>query len=706
MKLCILWHMHQPDYRIPGAGGRAAMPWVRLHAAKDYMDMARLAEEAPANVQTTFNLTPCLLEQLHELASGTHGDAFLDVARKNVKDWSEAERQFALAHFFSANEDRQIRTLPRYAELNERRARTRTRAKLLETFNDDDFRDLTVLFHLAWSGQWLRRHETVARLVTKGRRYSEDEKNALLALQDEQARAIMPLYGQLARDGRIEISTTPLYHPIVPLLIDLRTATESRPECHVDGIDFRWPEDAKLQLELGLERTEKHLGWRPHGMWPSEGSLSEPALELIGQAGVEWCATDEQNLRRSLGIDARPGSHLRPWRLRGQGPAIFFRDTQLSDLIGFTYSRWDASRAADDLIARAVATAQAHEGPGEPIVPVILDGENAWEFYAENGETFLHTLYERLGNTPGLQATTFARALETAEPGRLGRLAPGSWIYGNFDTWAGHPEKNRAWQLLAGVRREVEDATKASGKPLPDDVREVLLRAEGSDWFWWLGDDHPTAYLAEFDALFRLNLAWVLEKIGREGVVPLDEPIARRAQVTVAVEQPLALISPKIDGLAVRYYEWVGSGIYRPIDEGAAMKLTAEACVSQLRFGFDAENLYLRIDPKPTSPKGELRAALMRFNFETPLGQRTYEWSQDFGIKAVDGTPEGGADAACVNVLEVALPREPLGLAPGGRARMTVELQRSDERREVLPRDGAIELLGPDEHFDNRNWTL
>jgi hypothetical protein len=298
--------------------------------------------------------------------------------------------------------------------------------------------------------------------------------------------------------------------------------------------------------------------------------------------------------------------------------------------------------------------------------------------------------------------------------GRLGRFAPGSWIYGNFDTWAGHAEKNRAWQLLAGVRREVEDVIKSKG-PLPDDVREVLLRAEGSDWFWWLGDDHPTAYLAEFDALFRQNLAYVCQRTGVKPPVGLDEPMARRDQAHVAFEPPLALISPRVDGHAARYYEWVGSGVYRSGEEGGAMRLGTEKVAGELRFGFDDERLYLRLTPRP---KGEvaLKSARVRLSFDgglsgppdarTAQAARVFDWSSSRGLLTLAGDAVPGAEAACERVLELALPRRSLGLAKGGKARLVVELTAFDGRRERLPLDGAIDLTGPDEHFDLRNWTL
>jgi alpha-amylase/alpha-mannosidase (GH57 family) len=706
--------MHQPDYRLPGEGGKAAMPWVRLHAAKDYMDMARLAEAAPENLRVTLNVTPCLLEQLEDLAQGRHSDAFLEIARKDAKDLTEPERLYALEHFFSVNEEQMLRPLPRYVELRDRRSRARASGKLLESFSDDDLRDLVVLFHLAWSGQWLRRDAAVQHLIAKGRAFREDEKKSLLALQDEQARAIAPLYGALARAGKIEISTTPLYHPILPLLIDLNAASESRPGCSTGGNEFRWPEDAKAQIELGLDRVEDRLGFRPEGMWPSEGSLSAATLSLLSEAQVRWCATDEQNLRKSLGPGDRDGvPHLRPWNLGGEGPSIFFRDTQLSDVIGFTYARWEANRAAEDFIARTLAVGRDYHGPGEPIIPVILDGENAWEFYVANGEPFLTALYKRLASTPGLEATTFSRALEHAKPGKLARFAPGSWIHGDFDTWAGHPEKNRAWQLLSEVRRQVADASRE--RPIADDVREVLFRAEGSDWFWWLGDDHPTAYLSEFDALFRQNLAFVCQRTETRPPVGLDEPIARREK-KVAIEPPFSLITPKIDGVAERYYEWLGAGIYRAGEEGGAMRLGTEKLARELRFGFDDENLYLRVSPRP---KGEpaLKAASVRLSFDGGLAgppdpklaashPRILDWSQARGLRTLSGEPLPGAEGACEKVLELSIPRKAVRLEKGGSARLVVEITAHDGSRERIPLDGSIELTGPDEHFDLRHWTL
>jgi alpha-amylase/alpha-mannosidase (GH57 family) len=699
LKVCILWHMHQPDYRPPG-GGRSIMPWVRLHAAKDYMDMTRLAEEAPDHVRVTFNWTPCLLDQLDDLARGKLDDEFLALTRKEARDLNEAERLYALRHFFSASEERQIRTLPRYHELRVRRDAARTPARLLQSFSDEDFRDLAALFHLAWSGSWLRREPAIRELLAKGRGYSEADKRTILDAHEAQAREILPLVKKLAAAGKIELSTTPLYHPILPLLVDLKTAGDARSGCSTGGVSFSKPQDARAQVDRGLDLAERLLGTRPRGMWPSEGSISEAVVGIVEHAGIAWLGADEQVLRKSLERH-HESPHLRPWRLGGRGPAIFFRDTALSDLIGFTYSRQDGERAAEDFTGRVVRLAASHDEPGEPIVNVILDGENAWEYYAENGSLFLRALYRKLGATRGLETTTFSRALESARPGTLSRLSPGSWIRGDFDTWAGHDEKNRAWGLLSAVRREVDDA--GPWESLPAEVRETVYRAEGSDWFWWLGDDHPTAYLSEFESLFRQNLRFICERLGRRPPAGLDEPIPRRRSHGAAFETPYALITPRIDGRADRYYEWVGSGLHHP-DDGGAMRPGAPPIVRELRFGFDREKLYVRLEPDPAR-KGELAAARARITIE-PIGNgnspRVYEWTREGGL----GPATPGAEAACDRVFELALPRDAVGLGAGARARLSVELALDEDRRERLPREGEVELLGPDEAWDLRHWTL
>jgi alpha-amylase/alpha-mannosidase (GH57 family) len=440
LRVVILWHQHQPFYK-DLVTGQYRLPWTRLHALKDYYGMVKLLDEFP-EVHQTFNLVPSLINQIQDYVSGEAQDPFLQVASKPAKDLSEQERRFALQYLFQANPVNVIGRYPRYRELWEKfRSAGDLPERPEKLFNAQDFTDLQVLSQIGWFDEYFLAEQDVAELVRKGRKYSLDDQRFVIARQRDLLARVLPVHTDAAKRGLIEISTSPFYHPILPLLCDTQMGAVSTPGLPLPQNRFRRPEDAREQLQRGLDLHEKVFGARPLGVWPSEGSVSQEALAIAHQLGVQWMATDEGVLGRSLEINfSRDGSGLLNDNLAKKLYTIYryensdtkmnliFRDHTLSDLIGFVYSGMPPQDAANNLIYKIKQSAQPLLVAGQDaVLPIILDGENAWEYYPQSGREFLRRFYDALQNDPQIEAVTVSEAIERHKnPAPLKTFVPGS----------------------------------------------------------------------------------------------------------------------------------------------------------------------------------------------------------------------------------------------------------------------------------------
>jgi alpha-amylase/alpha-mannosidase (GH57 family) len=610
--LAVLWHMHQPYYK-DLATGLYHLPWVRLHGLKDYFGMVALLEEFP-RVRLTFNLVPSLLLQLEEYASGAAREPLQQIAFQPADELTLEQRLFILRFFFQANVDHLIHRYPRYRELYERARSQKFRPdQMLPFFQTPDFTDLQVLSQLSWTDElFLARDPEIAALAEKQQGYTVLDQQLLRHKQAGFLQQVIPAYREAAARGQIELSTSPFYHPILPLLCDNHVAAQAHPGVALPRRRFRHPEDARLQLERAIAMHLRLFGGKPQGVWPSEGSVSEEVLGLLASLGFRWTATDQRILSNSTGVpfDRGPSGAIRnaerlyaPYRFETpSGPIhLVFRDQELSDLIGFVYSRMDPEQAADDLVRRILTSAQPVLQKGRSaLFPIILDGENAWEYFPLNGRPFLRALYRRLSEEPRIECVTLSEGLERhREPLPLTRLAPGSWINANFDIWIGSAEDNQAWDLLAETR-EFYAEHQAAGAAERALAQEELLVAEGSDWCWWYGPEHSTANDPDFDALYRTHLANVYRALGHRPPEALTQPIAH-LRVDVISTPPGVALAPRIDGRVTSYFEWMGAGNYRPVTRAATMHGQAPL-LKELYFGRGTERFYLRIDFVETPP--------------------------------------------------------------------------------------------------------
>ena len=696
IRLALIWHFHQPDYTDPATKG-ATMPWTRLHALKDYADMAAFLERHPT-VRATFNVVPTLLDQLQALATGgLLPDPFLALALKDPADLSVEERTFVIGHFFSLNRDMMPVSLRRLNELHALRGdapATEIGKPEVARFDDQALCDLQVLFHLAWSGPLLRSDPLIASLSAKGRGFTADDKRALFARHREFLADVVPRWRRLYDAEQIELSVTPYFHPILPLLCDLDSALEAIPDLTLPAVRFQNVEDADLQLARGMEAFLATFGRKANGGWPSEGAISERALSRMAAAGYQWAASDEDVLFASLpealppdpaAKDARRAELLyRPWR-HGDGPVLLFRDHDLSDRIGFAYARRAPEDAARDFVSRLLHLREILPDDGTRyVVSVILDGENAWEHYPESAAPFFDALYGQLSAEPQIETVTASEAADAGSARPLARVVAGSWIYANLATWVGHPEKNRAWELLTTTRDAI---AAARGKPRWEDPAwRMILAAEGSDWFWWYGDDHETAYGAEFDAGFRGKLRGAYAAAGLPVPSLLDEPIRKRS--ATGQTQPSGPVHARIDGQVGDYFEWRTAGrvacVYGAMH--AAVRFARDVF-----FGTDGRSLFVRVDP---IEPGALDGAT--------IAVRTPEANV---VTLAAGSATGDLISALDRVLELSIPLDRLAAAKAA-VRFAIEIRNGAGATQRIPSDGFVELPHPDDDPSRYDWFV
>ena len=608
LRVILLWHQHQPFYK-DLVTGEYRLPWVRLHALKDYYGMVKLLDEFP-NVQQNFNLVPSLMVQIQDYVAGTAEDPFLRVASKPAKDLTVEERRFALQYLFQANPQNVIGRYPRYRELWERFREHGDRPEKAERyFQAQDFTDLQVLSQIAWFDEFFLEEKDVAALVAKGHHYSLDDQKFVIAREREALGRVLPAHAAAAQKGSIEISATPFYHPILPLVSDTNVGAVSSPGLPLPQNRFRHPEDAREQLVRGLDLHEKVFGVRPKGIWPSEGSVSEEVLAIAYNLGVRWMATDEGVLGRSTGLFfARDGSGRLPshlaeplynihrYELGSTTMHMVFRDHTISDLIGFVYSGMPPADAARHLINNIKDAARPVLEKGrDAVVSIILDGENAWEYYPKSGREFLRRFYDGLQRDPGIEAVTISEAIARHKDfGKLTSLTPGSWINANFNVWIGAPEDNRAWDYLYQAReyyaQNAAQATEAQRKLAFDEI----LIAEGSDWNWWYGPEHHSANDRDFDELYRKHLSNVYQALGATPPDYLAQPITG-LEVRPSFVPQTAYIHPRVAADKVRYFEWMGAAAYTADHRAGAMH-GKQFLLDSVYAGIDATSLYGRLD--------------------------------------------------------------------------------------------------------------
>jgi alpha-amylase/alpha-mannosidase (GH57 family) len=527
--VAFIWHMHQPFYKDP-LGGKYLMPWVRLHGVKDYFPMAALVEEFD-EIKVTFNLVPALIEQLNDYTQANATDTFLDLTLRKASALTFADKVELLNNFFKVNFNRFIEPNARYSELLLKKGVKPLAGALLKktvaNFCDQDFLDLQVLFNMSWFHSISIDDDiNLKDLVDKKKRYREEDKEYIVLKQKEILSQVVPLYKKLQSSGRIEITTTPYYHPILPLLCDTSIARISAPGMPLPKRRFAHPKDARWQIESAIKYHTEQFGLAPRGMWPSEGSVSDEALDIIIAKGIDWIATDEDILFKSLSVyDKKAKSSsaafdrriiYRPYKFKRDSRhlSVIFRDKNLSDIISFNYHEWDQIDAAWNLIGHfKMVEENLRRDTDKGILTIVMDGENAWEYFEDNGRRFFDTLYANLDKQDEICSTTVSEYLEL-EPAKraISNIFPASWINHDFKIWIGEGQDNLSWEYLDRVRKDLVRFTEqfhksheADGSKVTEAWRSLYI-AEGSDWNWWYNGSPRAGKENPFDPLYRMHL--------------------------------------------------------------------------------------------------------------------------------------------------------------------------------------------------------
>jgi len=683
-KLALLWHMHQPYYE-DLATGEHILPWVRLHAIKDYWGMVAMLEEFP-RVRVTFNLVPSLVRQIQAFAEGRAKDRHLELGLKPAAELTPDEARWMVANGFHAPYGRMIGPYPRYAQLHAYRIDR-------QSFAEEDLRDLQVWHKLAWMDPDLLSHDLrLVGLVKKDRGFSEDDKALLRSVELDVLARVVPAYREASDRGQIELATSPFYHPILPLLCDSDAHQVAQPGSPGPRTRFRRPGDARLQIDRAVAFHEATFGRRPAGMWPSEGSVSDEAVSLMAAAGLKWIATDEDILSRSLKTPMRPDLLYRPYRIGERGPVALFRDHAMSDRIGFQYQSWSADAAAADFVeqVRSAGRRFAGAGGGEvATIPVILDGENAWEYYEGGGRPFLRALYRALSAADDIETVTMAEAAEGPSM-RLPTIFPGSWINGDFYIWIGHRDDHRAWDQLSAARDTYDQFADAVAAEARDRALEELLIAEGSDWFWWYGDDHSSDHDADFDDLFRRHLRNAYAALG----APIPEQLFATNITTGAGPdrlEPSGRLAVTLDGRDTSFLEWVGAAAPSLARPGGAMhEVAVSPLIADIRIGTSASGLCVRLGGATLASLIKTGDASLAIVLTEPAVR----------ILAIDKAWVG-LDA----LVEVQVPFDRIGVAAGSDLQFAIQVRdQLDSIIESVPRGRYWTIVVPQRDLVSSDW--
>ncbi len=719
----ITWHQHQPLY-YKDAEGIYTRPWVRVHATKDYLDMAQKVAEYE-DVHVTFNLTPSLIRQLNDLASGAK-DIYWVLGEKPAAQLTDADKRFILERFFDVNWTNMISKYPRYQALLDQRGSADEGSILtaMESFSEQDFRDLQIWFNLAWFDPAFLAEEPLSVLVEKGENFSEADKQVLFNQVLSVVQKVIPYHKQLQDEGQIEVTTTPYAHPILPLIYDNQLALVGNPSAEMPDMPFSYPQDAEAHLTKSVTMYTENFGRDVRGLWPGEGSVAQVIVPMVVDAGFATMQTGEPVLAKSLGIDSftrdsqgfvqEADDLYRPYYVTddaGNRVAVFFRDWTLSDNIGFVYSGLSGEDGATDLVSHLEAIhddfiENGIEGPH--IVSIILDGENAWEHYANDGNDFLNALYAQLSASEALQTVTPSEYIEMfPEQRQLDDLFPGAWFSPNYDTWIGEPEEAIAWSYLAQVRHDLaayETGEKAVEADALAEAFDFMYLAEGSDWFWWYGADQDSGQDGYFDTGYRELLAGVYRALGEEVPRFIQVPIIQASPVSATI--PFShMSSPTVDG--ENEPAWDSAAYYR---------VGGKSSVTGLYYTLDQENIYLRIDADASLagkkvgfyfniPGFEGGDSAFARESDTMLGfnaHKLVEWTAGVTVDVYDAAKDGwhlfdsGAGSAIIgeNLMEFSLPLRLLGDLKSGDALKLILVVAPEG--DVLPSDGPAQVLIPD----------
>ncbi len=596
LSIAFYWHMHQPVYQLTPTGDYL-MPWVRLHAVKDYLDMVLILEKFP-KIKLNFNLVPVLLDSLIDYGENDLHDIHSRLTVTDVEDLTADDKEFIINNFFDANFHSMILPSDEYNRLYQKYQLNPEND--INMFSNQEYSDLMALFNLAWFDPiYKNMYPELKKLIKKGKGYTTEDRIKIIDIQRDIIRKIIPTYKKFSDEGKIEITTSPYYHPILPILLDIKGIKKSS-ETDLP-LNLKMELDAKMQTEMALDRMEDIFGKRPRGIWPSEHCVNGKELNLFKELGVDWTISDEGILSNSINFEfvrdfrgylEDPYHLLKSYKYKDDGVNIIFRDSVIPNLIGFEYPNHPAEGAANDLYDRIkVIQSKLLSSPDENhLITIAMDGENCWENYTSDGSTFLSTIYSLIENDPSLETVLISDYLDKDTQKPLNKISSGSWVNRNFKLWIDEPLKNLAWTYLKQVRDDFSNYVKQNPlNPNIEAARRELFICEGSDWFWWYGEPNDSGRDNIFDYIFREHLKNIYLYLGLEVPQYLDTPLL--SAITKPSRYPKGEFTPVMDGKEKDDDNWLNAGCIK-IPDGPVLK--EDKFYDKICFGYDKDNLYLR----------------------------------------------------------------------------------------------------------------
>lgn len=741
LSVAFIWHMHQPSYK-DKANNEYIMPWVRLHAIKDYLDMLLILDEFP-NIKQTFNIVPLLVEQLEDYANNGAHDIHSRLTVTDIAELTQEEKVYILDYFFDANYKNLIEPNEPYKKLYEKRYEQEQAS--IESFSDQEFSDIMAWFNLAWfDPYWVESNDELKGLIQKGKNYTLEDRKKIISMQIGIIKQIIPMYKKYWEEGKIEISTSPYYHPILPLLHDFESAKVAKPSIALPKSKSNLIEDAKEQILKSLEKFEQIFGKRPKGIWPSEQCISPDVLDLFADLNINWTVSDEGILAKTIekefvrnfrGINEDPFDLCKTYCYEngGNDVKLIFRDSVLANLINFEYGNHETEEAANDLYER-IKTIQSklNTSPDDNhLITIALDGENCWESYKRDGRDFLLRLYSMFSQDETLDITTVSDYLEKTVCNKtINTIHSGSWINRNFQLWIGDPIKNLAWDYLNKARQDFEKYTSEEkiSKELVQKAKEEIYIAQGSDWFWWYGEPNDSGQDDLFDKLFRSHLTNVYQILGKP--VPQYLNIPLESFIGKPSKKPKGLLKPDVDGYIGSVGEWNNAGC---IEMPHGPTFMSNKLFDRIYFGNDKDKLYFRFDinrfhlrqsrsdvytneiclyfnnpnSKHFSPirirnKSEYSPMIVKYPYshelQLPICQGqilspVFSEAMENALWKVDLSHD--INLSYRDILEFSVPFEDLGLEEGQNIYFIITLSKASILNEVIPLDKAIQIQRP-----------
>lgn len=537
--------MHQPVYQLT-QDSDYIMPWTRLHAVKDYLDMLTIIKNYK-NIKLNFNIVPILIDSFIRYGEKGFHDIHSRITVKPVEELTDEDKNFIINNFFDANYQYMIMPLKEYDRLIHKYQFT----KDINEFTLQEYSDLMALFNLVWiDSAHIKDYPELKALYKKGSGYTLEDRIKIIEIQRDIIRRIIPTFKKYLQDKKIEITTSPHYHPILPILVDIADITTNQ-----NGdlpLMLGMKKDAEIQIKQALDIIENAFGVRPQGIWPSEHCISNKTLKLLSDIGIKWTISDEGVLSNSIKFDfvrdfngnlENPYPLLKVYEYKS-GIKVIFREAVFPNLISFEYPNHDSERVAIDLYDR-IKTIQnkIQNSPDEThLLTIAMDGENCWENYAKDGAVFLNKLYELINEDDTLETVLISDYIEKEQHLKeINSIKAGSWINQDFKLWIDEPLKNLAWTYLKQVKDDLENFILMN--PNHENIEKAkkeLYVCQGSDWFWWFGEPNDSGHDNIFDYLFRMHLKNVYEFLGQTPPKCLD------TQLIQALEDQLFEESPKV----------------------------------------------------------------------------------------------------------------------------------------------------------------